>query len=91
MMVEKKITKKQLLLRGEVVSAKMEKTIVVKVVRTIKHPQFHKILKKSKKYYAHDEKNLAREGDTVEIYEGRPQSKMKRMYLSRVVSSDKAV
>ncbi len=91
MIVEEKITKKRQLLRGEVVSAKMEKTIVVKVVRTIKHPQFHKILKTSKKYYAHDEGNLAREGDTVEIYEGKPQSKMKRMYLSRVVSSDKSI
>lgn len=91
MMVEEKKIKKRQLLTGEVVSAKMEKTIVVKVVRTIKHPQFHKILKTSKKYYAHDEENLAREGDTVEIYEGRPQSKMKRMYLSRVVNSDKSI
>lgn len=90
-MVEEKKIKKRQLLTGEVVSAKMEKTIVVKVVRTIKHPQFHKILKTSKKYYAHDEENLAREGDTVEIYEGRPQSKMKRMYLSRVVNSDKSI
>lgn len=91
MMVEEKIIKKRQLLRGEVVSAKMEKTIVVKVVRTVKHPQFHKILKTSKKYYAHDEENLARKGDTVEIYEGKPQSKMKRMYLSRVVNSDKSI
>lgn len=91
MMVEEKIIKKRQLLRGEVVSAKMEKTIVVKVVRTVKHPQFHKILKTSKKYYAHDEESLAREGDIVEIYEGRPQSKMKRMYLSRVVNSDQSI
>jgi len=87
MIHEDTMTKKKLLLQGEVVSAKMEKTIVVKVVRTIKHPRFHKILKKTKKYYAHDEKNLAQEGDVVEIYQGRPQSKMKRMYLSRIVNS----
>jgi len=85
MVVEEKKTKKKALVTGEVVSAKMNKTIVVKVVRTVKHPQFHKILKKSKKYYVHDAENSAKEGNIVEIYEGRPQSKMKRMYLSRII------
>jgi small subunit ribosomal protein S17 len=70
---------------GEVLSDKMDKTIVVKTVRTYKHPQFHKILRASKKYKVHDEQGLAKVGDTVEFYEGRPLSKTKYMYLDRVI------
>jgi small subunit ribosomal protein S17 len=70
---------------GEVVSDKMNKTIVVKTVRTVRHAQFGKILKKSKKYQVHDEHEIANIGDVVEIYEGRPVSKMKHMYLSKVL------
>ncbi len=77
-------TKKQLYI-GEVVSDKMDKTIVVKTVRTFKHPQFHKILRKSKKYKVHDEQGMAKVGDIVEFYEGRPLSKTKYMYLARVI------
>lgn len=70
---------------GEVVSDKMDKTIVVKTVRTVEHPQFHKILKKSKKYKVHDELEIAQIGDIVEICEGRPVSKLKHMHLMRVL------
>lgn len=77
-------SKKQLYV-GQVISDKMDKTIVVKTVRTLKHPKFHKILRKSKNYKVHDGQELAKVGDTVEFYEGRPLSKTKYMYLARVV------
>jgi len=57
---------------GVVVSDKMDKTIVVKIVRTWKHPLYKKIVKSSKKYKAHDEENAAKVGDKVKITETRP-------------------
>ena len=72
---------------GKVVSDKMDKTIVVKVERTFKHPRFHKILRRSKKYKVHDETSTAKIGDIVEFHEGRPFSKSKYMCLARVVKS----
>lgn len=72
---------------GKVVSDKMDKTVVVEITRTFKHPRLHKILRKTKKYKVHDEQGLAKTGDTVEFYEGRPVSKTKYMYLSRIVKS----
>ncbi|MEX0849510.1 MAG: 30S ribosomal protein S17 [Candidatus Dependentiae bacterium] len=71
---------------GEVVSDKMDKTVVVQVVRTYKDPRFHKIMRSSKKYKVHDEGKQAKLGDKVEFYEGRPVSKTKYMYLSRILS-----
>lgn len=73
------------LFEGEVVSDKMDKTIVVKVVRTKKHPHFGKVLKFEKKYKVHDEQEQAHVGDVVEFQEGRPLSKTKHMYLTRIV------
>ncbi len=70
---------------GVVVSDKMDKTIVVKVERFVQHPRFKKYIKRSKKYYAHDERNEAGVGDTVEIEETRPLSKLKRWRLVRIV------
>jgi len=70
---------------GEVVSDKMDKTIVVKYVRAFKHKKFHKIVHVSKKYKVHDAKEEARIGDKVEFYEGAPLSKTKCMYLHRVI------
>jgi small subunit ribosomal protein S17 len=78
-------TKKTLV--GEVVSDKMDKTIVVKVSRDIQHPVFHKVMRVSKKYKVHDEKGAASVGDIVEIFEGKPASKDKYMYLSKIVKS----
>jgi small subunit ribosomal protein S17 len=64
-------------LEGVVVSNKMDKTVVVKVVRQVQHPDYKKIVKKFKKYMAHDENNLSKEGDVVKIIESKPYSKNK--------------
>ena len=64
-------------LTGTVVSDKTDKTVVVNVVRRVKHPLYGKIVKRSKKYHAHDEGNEFREGETVRIEETRPISKLK--------------
>lgn len=72
---------------GEVISDKMDKTIVIKVQRTYKDPFLHKVIKSSKKYKVHDESEQASVGDIVEVFEGRPLSKTKFLYLSRVVKS----
>lgn len=70
---------------GEVTSDAMEKTVVVRVRRTFMHQKFHKIVKTDKNYKVHDPLGVARVGDVVEFYEGRPVSKTKYMYLARVV------
>ena len=90
-MVEKEKKEKKVLYTGRVVSDKMDKTVVVKTERTFRHPNFHKIIKKSKKYKVHDENGLAKIGDVVEFYEGRPISKEKYMYLAQVVKSSSAL
>lgn len=69
---------------GEVVSNKMQKTIVVRVKRRFPHPQFKKVVTSYKKFYAHDEKSEARIGDTVRIEESRPLSKLKRWRLIEI-------
>jgi len=70
---------------GEVVSSTMNKTIVVRTVTRVPHPKFGKIVKQMKKFYAHDEQNQAKPGDTVRIMETRPMSKLKRWRLVEVV------
>jgi small subunit ribosomal protein S17 len=62
-------------IKGVVISDKMDKTIVVKAERLVKHPIFHKYVRKHVKYKAHDEKNECKSGDTVVIIEARPMSK----------------
>jgi len=64
-------------LTGTVVSDKTDKTVVVKVERRVKHAMYGKIIKRSKKYHAHDETNEYREGETVRIEETAPMSKLK--------------
>ena len=64
-------------LKGKVVSSKNNKTIVVQVERKFQHPFFGKVIKRSKKYHAHDENNKFKEGDAVEIVECAPISKNK--------------
>lgn len=71
---------------GEVVSDKMTKTVVVKTTRVFMHPQFHKTLRRVKKYAVHDEQGIAKLGDMVEFCPGKPISKTKHMYLVRVVT-----
>jgi len=73
---------------GEVVSAKMQKTIVVRVERRFQHPQFKKIVRAFTKYYAHDENQAAKVGDLVEIHETRPISRLKRWRLVQVLNAD---
>jgi small subunit ribosomal protein S17 len=70
---------------GEVISAKMAKTIVVRVERRFPHPKFRKVVTAYTKFYAHDEKSEAKPGDTVLIQETRPLSKLKRWRLIEVV------
>ena len=74
---------------GVVVSDKMDKTIVVSIVRKAKHPLYNKTIKSSKKYKAHDENNEAKVGDEVLITETRPLSKDKRWRLVKVVRAAK--
>jgi small subunit ribosomal protein S17 len=64
-------------LTGTIVSDKTDKTVVVRVERRVKHPLYGKIIKRSKKYHAHDEGNEYREGETVRIEETRPLSRLK--------------
>lgn len=70
---------------GEVVSDKMTKTIIVRVERRFRHPQFKKVVTSYKKFVAHDEKSEAKLGDRVRIEETRPLSKTKRWRLVEVV------
>jgi len=70
---------------GNVVSTKMQKTIVVEVEMRKAHPKYKRIIKSSKKFYAHDELNSARVGDVVRIRETRPLSKLKRWTLEEIV------
>jgi small subunit ribosomal protein S17 len=65
------------ILTGTVVSDKADKTVVVSVERRVKHPLYGKIIKRSKKYHAHDEGNEFKSGETVRIEETRPISKLK--------------
>jgi len=64
--------------KGTVLSDKMDKTVVVKVERSVRHPVYGKLVSRHKKYRAHDEKNEYKEGDVVTIMETRPLSKTKR-------------
>lgn len=77
--------------RGEVISAAMEKTVVVRVVRTYRHPRYGKVVKQAKLFKAHDEKKEARLGDIVEIMETRPLSKTKRWRVVAVLKASAAV
>lgn len=71
---------------GIVVSTSMEKTIVVEYTARVPHPRFKKIIKSTKKFYAHDEESKAAVGDKVRITETRPISKLKRWKLSEILS-----
>jgi len=74
-------------LTGKVTSAKMEKTIVVEVLRLVQHPKYRRVVRIAKKFYAHDEKRQAKAGDTVRIVASRPMSKLKRWRLKEVLAS----
>jgi small subunit ribosomal protein S17 len=76
---------------GEVVSDKMDKTIVVEVSRRVRHPRYQKVMTKYKKFYAHDEESEAGVGDKVRIVESRPMSKLKRWALVQVVEKARQI
>lgn len=80
---EKSALKRTLI--GKVVSDKMDKTVSVLIERRIKHPIYGKVIRRTKKYLAHDETNQAKIGDTVEIQESRPISKHKSWVLTKVI------
>lgn len=71
---------------GKVTSARMEKTIVVEVIRLVQHDKYRRVIRISKKFYAHDEKREAKQGDTVKISASRPLSKLKRWRLKAVLT-----
>jgi small subunit ribosomal protein S17 len=79
------------ILTGRVVSDKMDKTVTVLVERKVKHPLYGKIVTRSKKYHAHDEKNECREGDVVTIEECRPLSRTKAWRVAALVQRAQAV
>jgi SSU ribosomal protein S17P len=70
---------------GVVVSDKTAKTIVVEIDRTVRHPVYRKVLRRSQRYMAHDEQDEAREGDLVQIVESRPLSARKRWRLEQIL------
>jgi len=70
---------------GKVTSAKMQKTVVVEVVRSVKHPVYGKYVRRRKKYKAHDETQQFKAGDVVEIRESKPISREKRWTVIRLV------
>ena len=71
--------------RGTVVSDGMSKTLVVKAERLVRHPKYHKYIRKYTKYYAHDETEQAQVGDFVELVLCRPLSKLKRWKLKEII------
>src|SRR3979490_3050814 len=74
------------ILTGKVTSAKMEKTIVVEVQRLVQHPKYRRVIRISKKFYAHDQQRQAKQGDTVRIVSSRPLSRLKRWRLKEVLT-----
>ena len=70
---------------GSVVSDKMDKTVVVRVERLVRHPRYGKVLRRAKKYKAHDAKNECHVGDVVRIIESRPLSREKRWAVEEIV------
>ena len=70
--------------KGTVISNKMDKTVIVSVEKTLRHPRYEKVIRRNKKYYAHDETNALPEGTKVIISETRPLSKLKRWRVETV-------
>lgn len=77
------------MIKAIVISDKMDKTIVVKTERLVKHPIFHKYVRRHAKYKAHDENNQCKVGDTVVIIESRPISKDKRWRMVEIIQKAK--
>ena len=84
-MTENQTSKVVRTLSGRVVSDKMDKTVTVLVERKVKHPLIGKVIRQSKKFHAHDEANVYKEGDIVTISESRPLSKTKAWVVTKKV------
>lgn len=78
-------------LQGKVVSDKMDKTVTVLIERRVKHPLYGKIIQRSTKIHAHDERNECKVGDVVVIAESRPLSKTKSWVVDRVVEKSQII
>ena len=76
---------------GRVVSDKMDKTVTVLVERSVKHPLYGKVVRRSNKFHAHDEANECREGDLVTIEESRPLSRTKTWRVAKIIEKARAV
>ncbi len=76
-------------MQGVVLSNKMDKTVVILTERLVKHPRFHKYMKRHVRYKAHDENNMCNIGDTVLITESRPLSKDKRWRVREIIEKAK--
>ena len=87
-MTEQKVVRT---LTGKVVSDKMDKTVTVLVERKVKHPIYGKVIRRSKKFHAHDEKNEFHEGDIVVIRESRPISKTKSWIVSELIEKTRQI
>ena len=87
-MQEKNNIVKKKVLVGVVISTKMEKTAVVEVERTFRHPVVGKVMYSKKRYKVHDENSVLKDGYTIEFYEGRPISKTKYTYLHRIIKTN---
>ncbi|HJX03455.1 MAG TPA: 30S ribosomal protein S17 [Dehalococcoidia bacterium] len=77
--------KKRKIRTGKVVSTKMQKTVIVEVMRLVRHPLYKKVMRRTKNYKAHDEKNACHLGDMVKIEETRPLSKDKRWRVLEIL------
>jgi len=77
-------------LHGHVVSDKMDKTVVVRVERVVRHPRYGKVMRRAKRYKAHDEGNRCRVGDLVTIVESRPLSREKRWCVEEIVKKSES-
>ncbi|MEO1766385.1 30S ribosomal protein S17 [Thiobacter aerophilum] len=78
-------------LTGRVVSDKMDKTVTVLVERQVKHPMYGKVVRRSKKYHAHDENNEYHVGDVVEIQESAPIAKTKAWRVTRLIEKGREI
>ena len=83
--MSEKNTKRQVV--GIALDNKMDKTATIEVERRFSHPVYNKYIVRNKKYYAHDENNTSKKGDTVEILANKPLSKLKRWRISKLVSN----
>ncbi len=89
--MSKPITISSVVRQGTVVSAKMDKTIVVQVDRKLQHPVYHKTMTKSNRFKAHDERNRCKVGEIVEIAQCRPLSKEKSWIVTKIIAEKKTI